>query len=626
MIRSIPNFLFVVFLSVLSVSGLNAKSPPPSKPKLVLLVVKHSNPHKDLVAMSLAGMCAKSDVLFDAYQASAHLEGGLFAPHGSTVIGGSHALRIARALSTFETTVVRMDGVTLFDSLFQTGAKSIIDADEDLLSIYQKVAGVLAVPKPETVTLFDLKAPGFRAAAYWPEAVFRDAWALPLEVSNETIAGVNKLGFRKAYVVARSGAELGSWEKAGFALERTVDLSVADPERLQIERWRERAPEVDILEPNLASFQLPFSIRNKRLMVTYGNLKDFKEAERRRDVMLDLTKGNHQTAVYSRWFGDAAMLPLAARGMGLSVVEPNRHILTVFSDYGKLAQPVRSAFDLEPDDKTLRKWASEGVILATWILHSGEPSHDDSVMAFYDWATMTGVKFGSGVHWQRYDFDPDVVEPMQVPADEGGVLGLVEPVLHSTGAGVNWETGGDPQVMAALMKSSREKIAARAGSNAPRGVYLFGDLYQQSKDAKEPGPAQLALWKAIKEAGFEYAVTSVLEQGSRIVYRDGDFVVLSQTARTHNGSPFVRGDRDKFSEAEKEFAKQNKPGFILGAIDTPIHGSPIYVGRPYNGTAPRINEFFDYVQKGGVTGKLKSATPHTIARYAKILAEKPDGK
>ena len=125
----------------------------------------------------------------------------------------------------------------------------------------------------------------------------------------------------------------------------------------------------------------------------------------------------------------------------------------------------------------------------------------------------------------------------------------------------------------------------------------------------------------MKEAGFSYAVTSVLQGASRIVYQDGDFVVLTQTAKTYKGSPFIRGDSELFAAAEKTFVEGKKPGWIIGAIDTPTHGSPIYQGRPYDNKTPRLHEFFDYVQKGGATGKVKTATPHTIARYARLLKE-----
>ena len=125
----------------------------------------------------------------------------------------------------------------------------------------------------------------------------------------------------------------------------------------------------------------------------------------------------------------------------------------------------------------------------------------------------------------------------------------------------------------------------------------------------------------MKAAGFEYLITSILPGESRVLFRDGDFVVLNQAARKHQSSPFVRGEPASFTETEKKLAEAGKPGWLVGAIDTPIHGSPIYVGRTYQGKAPRINEFYDYVQKHGATGKVISATPRTVARYARLLEE-----
>jgi hypothetical protein len=159
---------------------------------------------------------------------------------------------------------------------------------------------------------------------------------------------------------------------------------------------------------------------------------------------------------------------------------------------------------------------------------------------------------------------------------------------------------------------------------APRGVYCFGDHHAQAEDADVPGAAQLATWKAVKDAGFDYPITSVLPGDSRILFRDGDFVVLNEAGRWHSASHFVRGDPATFASAEKKSAEAGQPGWLVGAIDCPIHGCPIYVGRPYDGKnpQPRINAFYDDIQRGGATGKLLPATPRTIARYARLIADR----
>jgi len=525
----------------------------------------------------------------------------------------------SRALAQFDTTVVRLDDTTVLGSLIRAGARKVVEA-RDLLGLYETMAAELGLRAPANVVA--LESGKIPLPVFWPECVHRRAWAVPLALKSEGIEQLKRAGVKTVWTVAKSGADLSAWKAAGLEVKTAVDLSAADPALAVAERWIEKAPAVDVVETVLSSYQLPFSVREGRLMLPYAARG--KEADARRDQMLKLTEGREQPVAYGRWFGDPQLLPLTQRPMAYNVVEPCRHILSVFARHPVgLPQPAKSCFDLEPSDAQLKTWAKEGKILATWVLHSGELSHDDSVLAFQDWSAMTKMKIGSGVHWQRYHFDPDAVEAMHVPVDEGGVLGLVEPVLHSAGFGIMWETAGDPAKIAAMMKLARQQIAGVAGERfAPRGVYCFGDQHGQGSD-KEPGAAQRALWQAVKAAGFEYLITSVLPGESRVLFRDGDFVVLNQAARIHQSSPFVRGEPASFTEIEKKLAEAGKPGWLVGAIDTPIHGSPIYVGHPYGGKnpQPRINEFYDYVQKHGVTGKVISATPRTVARYARLLEE-----
>ncbi|MCU0979688.1 MAG: FAD-dependent oxidoreductase [Pirellulaceae bacterium] len=590
------------------------------KPRLVLLLAPYDVPHRDLAAMTLAWMAKEAGAEFDVYYAADHQEGGLFAPHGSSLIGGQHALRIGRALAAFRTTVVRLAGVSVFDSMVRSGAEKVVDGPGDLPGLYATAAKELGLHLPAVaVALEPGKVP---LAALYPECVQRKALAVPLGLPAEQIARLGELGVNTVWTVARADADVAAWKT--MQVKQALDLSLDDPNLAVVERYISGATGVDTLEPTAASYLMPFCIREGRLILTYRERGP--EAEKRRDQMLRLTADKQQTYALGRWYGDPQLLPLATRPMGYNVAEPHRHILSVFSRHPvTLPQPAKSWLDLEPSDEQLRQWAADGKILATWVLHSGELSHNDSVLTFYDWCAMTKVKLGAGVHWQRYHWDPDAVEPMHVPVGEGGVLGLVEPVLHATGAGIIWETAADPQRLAALMADSRKRIAQIAGERfAPRGVYCFGDHHAQAKDADAPGAAQLAVWKAVKDAGFEYLITSVLPGDSRILYRDGDFVVLNQAGRWHSASPFVRGDPATFAAAEKEFAEAGQPGWLVGAIDCPIHGCPIYVGRPYGGKnpQPRINEFYDYIQRGGATGKVLPATPRTIARYARLIADR----
>lgn len=592
------------------------------KPRLVLMLARADEPRKDCAAMTLGWMCREAGAEFDVYYAADHKEGGLFSQHGSSVIGGHHAERIGRALAQFRTTVVRLGGVAVFDSLVRGGADKVVEAPASLTQLYQAMAAELGVPLPTEAVAFG-ETGEIPPAAYYPECAARKALAVALGSSAEGIGRLAQAGVKTVWTVAPAGADVSAWRAAGLDVKVALDLSAGDPVLEEARRWAPQAAGFDTPEPLLASYLLPLSLRENRLMLCYAKRSD---GPRRRDQLLSLTEARPQDYAFGRWYGDPELLPLARRPMAYNVTEPNRCILTVFAKRpAKMPQPARSCFELEPSDDQLRAWAQEGKVLATWVLHSGELSHDDAVMAFYDWSAMTKVKIGSGVHWQRYAYDPDAAEPLSVPVEEGGVLGLVEPVLHSTGAGIIWESAGDPVRIAGLMKASRAKIAAQAGERfAPRGVYCFGDNHGQPREAQEIGSAQLALWRAIKEAGFAYVITSILPGESRILYRDGDFVVLNQAGRWCSGSPFVRGFPDTFAAAEKKLAEANKPGWLVGALDSPIHGSPIYMGRPYGGKRdpqPRLHEYYDYVQNRGATGRVLTATPHTVARYARILEE-----
>ena len=591
---------------------------PARRPRLILLAARFSHPWKDLVAATLGWMCKERSVAFDVYYAAERPGGGIFDPHGSTVVGGRHSAAIGRALATFDTTVVRLGEVHIFGTLVEAGASELIDADSDVIGLYQRIARSLGLELPQGAVVVQTRGlpkaiPALPAYAF-PETVYRRALAVPLELSREEIARLRTAGVKQAWSVAAKGADLGAWRAAGLAPTVAEVLApnatYASVTRRIVQRWLGKVDAVDILEPILASHLVPFSIRENRLV-----LCDKVAA------LLPLLRGKAQTTIYCRYGGGARRLvrhdrdfyPAARRNLAFQVVEPGRPVLSVFSQYPtRLPQPERSWADLEPSDAQLRQWAKQEKILATWVLHSGELAHDDAVLSFFEWSALTKVKIGSGVWWQRYTFDPDCVEPMHVPASEGGVLGLVEPVLHSAGCGNIAETLGAPDRVAALMRESRRRIAAVAGERfAPRGVYCYRDM-----DGK-PEP----LWKAVRDAGFEYVISSVKPGANRLLYRSGAFVVLNQAGGHMSASPFVRVKAlREMSVTEKQLAAAKRPGWLVGVLDSPLYGYSPYLATGHKwGQGIRINAFYGYIAKGGATGRLISATPRTIARYARLL-------
>lgn len=340
-----------------------------------------------------------------------------------------------------------------------------------------------------------------------------------------------------------------------------------------------------------------------------------------------------QTVLYGRYGGgplpgaknDKDLFPLAQRAVSLQVVEPGRPALTVGATAAlPLREPAKSGFDLEPDDSQLEKWAAESRTLACFLTHSGELSHDDAVIYTLDLCAETGLKIGIGVHWQRYEQTPDSVQPMQTPREEGGALGLIEPVLHSSGEGVVAESLADPKTIASIMKSSRDRIAKLCGEQfAPRGVYCYCDVQPGKWD--EPNPK---LWEAVAQAGFEYLVTSAGQGAPKVLYRQGTFIVLNQCGRNQFPfSPFLRvREINDISDAERRQAGSGKPGWLIGVLDIPVHAYTRYLSIGRTGEdkllRPRLGDYFEYLLKGGETGTLIATTPNVIARYARLLDDR----
>jgi hypothetical protein len=620
-----------------------------------LLVAGYTQRDKDLAAASIAGMCREKNILFDVYYAlgdasafnydrSKHIHqgqsGGLFSAHGSTLIGGRHQQMIARALAQYETTLVKLGDIHAMGNLLRAGAKHTIEEAAGIVPLLKHCADYVGVEVPEQVVVVQTdglpRALAYGIAQYtFPESLYRAAWALPLELSSEQIAQLAAIGVRTVWTIATEGADLSLWQRAGLAVESAVVLQ-EDETYLSFtfrlaERWLAKAKGVDLCEPVLASYWLPFSIHNDRLQVCGEIMVEAAEK------MVPLVKSVGDNVVYGRYAGgpicgardDEELFPLFRNDIAFEVIEPNRPVLKVFSyQPTPFSQPSSSPIDLEPADEQLREWASKGFILTSLVFHSGELSHDDANFNIMEMSSLSQVRIGLPMHLQRYTFDPDCVEPMQAPVEQGGVLGLCEPLLHSSGLGIHAEGIGTPARVAAMMQTAREQIAQLVGEDfVPRGVYCYLDA-----DPPDWTTPPAALWKAIQQAGFEYVISSVRNGISQILYRDGNFVVLNQNSYNYYPySPFVRlNSVEQMVEMERLFCRNSQPGWILAVLDTPIFAYSSYLvkgksrpmeSRPMLYNNAQLGDFFEYIRGRGEMSKIMSATPHTIARYARILQD-----
>jgi hypothetical protein len=618
-----------------------------------LMIAEFTNRLKDLAAISIASMCKKRQIFFDIYYAigdpstfdydrKKHVHqgqaGGLFSAHGSTLIGGRHQQALSRSLAQYETTVVRLDNVHVMETLLRAGAERVIEGHANLTSLLKECASVLEVDFPKVVLAVQTEGLPtgltYGAAQYvFPEALYRDAWAFPLELPAAEIQQLADHGVQEVWTIGTSDADTSAWLQAGLSV-RSSDVLKADDNYLEFtfriaERWQNHARGFDLCEPVLASYWLPFSIHHDRFAVCGETMVEAAEK------VVPLVQHVRDNVVYGRYAGgpicgardDEELFPLFRNDIAFQVIEPNRPVLKALSYQPRpLPQPAASPFDLEPPDEQLQEWAKKGFILTSLVFHSGELSHDDANYYLMEAAGLHEVRIGLPMQTPRYTFDPDCVEPMHIPIEQGGVLGLCEPLLHSSGLGIHAEGIGTPEVVAGMMKAARDDITRWAGERfAPRGVYCY-------LDANPPDwkTHPLSLWKAIQQAGFEYVISSVANGPSQVLYRDGDFVVLNQnTYNMYPYSPFIRANGvEQLAEIERFYTRESRPGYILAVLDTPIFAYSSYLikgkSRPMEFLPlvykdARIGDFFEYVRSRGATHKIISATPHTIARYARLL-------
>ncbi len=610
-------------------SFLNVYSESVKEKDLILLLIEQGNQENTLLTASYGSLCKASNVAFDAYLASER-EGGIFSAYGSTVIGGRHAEIVLRALNKFNTTVINYDSISLFHTFLQTESIEV-NHESELLDAYILLCEKLKTDFPEEIVVSQTrnlpKKLEYVTPYLYPEIVYRNTVALPLELNDGQINRLKNLGVQTIHTIKSHNSSIEKWENAGFKINSIIEFSEEDSlfsiTKQIAERWIEQAEAVDLGEPLLAEYLMPFSIRENRLQLMSNH-----STQTAIDYLPTLIKDKNQKTIYYRYggglvegVGDVGLFPLFKENLSIQVVEPGRPPLTVLMNFAsELPQFEASFYDMEPSDDQLKQWIKENKILVSYITHSGEMSHDDAIINFVEQATLKKVKIGMGVHAQRYLNSPWSIEYMQVPMDEGGALGLIEPVLHSSGTGVIAESMADPEKIAAIMTESVDKISKVSGKKfVPKGVYCYLDADPQNWVKKS-----IELWEAIRRQGFKYVISSVEHGKNKVLYQNDDFIVINQAgSKMYPYSPFIRVKEFwEMEEVMKDLESNNKPGWVLGAVDLPLYGYSPYLSEGHKwGYFVRLNEFFNYVNEKQESGKVISVTPHVIARYARMINE-----
>ncbi len=191
-------------------------------------------------------------------------------------------------------------------------------------------------------------------------------------------------------------------------------------------------------------------------------------------------------------------------------------------------------------------------------------------------------------------------------------------VLHSAGDGIIAERMTDPARLAARMAAARRAIADQVGeADAPRGALCYLDA--DPADWRTPATA---LWRELQRAGFRYVLSCVEPDGERVLYRDGDFVVLPCAGpNSFPYSPFIRVHRaqDLVDRIMSRWPR-NGAGFLVAVIDLPVLAdmASLLHGDRYRSDHPTLGPLVRALTRDAPPFVV-TATPSVVARYAALL-------
>jgi len=592
------------------------------KPTLWLLTAPLDYPGISLVAPTVAWLAEAAGAAYECYFECAR-DGQLFARTGSTVLGGHHHQQFNWLCARAEVKIIRLGDARLFASSARAFGLETIAEAESPIELYQK----LLVYQPDLKVRELLFAPEFvdcgkhrlEIGPYlFPEVFYRKALAcLPSDLTS----AASQWRSAQASALYLSAGELQELQ-AEFPTFAAVDalrpedgfgsltLRIAD-------RWKKSAKGVVFGDPPAVISQIAAHCRNRRIAVYApahpipANEVEFSYYAEQHSTIADATAalavaiGN--PVIVGRQTGDGDIMQWSKQGVCIQIIDPNRPAFPIVETMPQpWTEPEKNRQELEPTDDELRAWAKTGRCLSTIVWHSGEVAHNEAMLNLIDLAVTADVKMGIGVHAQRYESCPQLWELIQTPANRGGGLGLIEPLLHCGGLGVLAEIHAPAEVLLANCREALRRIGAIAGpAGVPNGYYAFldADLNTLSKTRPE-------IWEAIAAAGLDYIVSSASPGLNRILWEKNNCLALNQSCRVvQPASPFVRlGGAD-----DCKSATARSPGWIIVVQD-----APVVAFNPYIWTdGANFMRLVHWLKDGGKI----NVTPNVIARYARILNE-----
>jgi hypothetical protein len=135
-----------------------------------------------------------------------------------------------------------------------------------------------------------------------------------------------------------------------------------------------------------------------------------------------------------------------------------------------------------------------------------------------------------------------------------------------------------------------------------------------------PGPVKDGVIKAAKSAGLSYMFSKAgFGPPPVLLYIDEDFIVLNSTAGQWDGwTPFETINHvSDLKTSERILLGRKRPGWLVSTIDSCLW---TFSGEFWK-RGGALYDIAAFCAQGGSSGRLINVKPHTIARYARIMAQ-----